>query len=61
MMMKTCPSVSCWKQRNSPAGKMKMSISRSKKNDGHAVGWCSDTDAMIGTGQKTKDGGSVCD
>lgn len=26
-----------------------MSISKSKKKDGQAVGWCSETEAMMGT------------
>lgn len=49
MMTKTCPSDSFWKQRKIPAGKMKIIIWRSKKNDGQAVGWCSETEAMMGT------------
>ena len=31
-----------------PAGNMQTSMCRSKKNEVHVVGWCSDTLAMIG-------------
>lgn len=31
-----------------PAGKVQIKTWRSKKNDTHVVGWCSETDAMIG-------------
>ena len=32
----------------SPAGNVQIRMCRSKKKDTHVVGWCSDTDAMIG-------------
>jgi hypothetical protein len=38
MMIKRCSSRSSRKQRKTPAGKRKMSISRSKKKEGQAVG-----------------------
>lgn len=31
-----------------PAGKVAMRICRSKKNENQVVGWCSETDAIIG-------------
>jgi len=31
-----------------PAGKTQMRMCRSKKKETQVVGWCSDTDAMIG-------------
>ena len=31
-----------------PAGKAKMRKLRSMKKDGQAVGWCSETEAMMG-------------
>jgi len=31
-----------------PAGNTQTRMCRSKKNDTHVVGWCSDTDAIIG-------------
>lgn len=49
MMTKTWASDSFWKHRKMPAGKMKIIIWRSKKKDGQAVGWCSETEAMMGT------------
>ena len=48
MITNTCSSLSSLKQRITPAGKRKTRNWRSMKNDGQAVGWCSDTDAMIG-------------
>ena len=35
-------------QYQSPAGNTHASMWRSKKNENHVVGWCSDTEAMIG-------------
>lgn len=35
-------------QNHRPAGKVQTRMWRSKKKDTHVVGWCSDTDAMMG-------------
>ena len=45
---KTLSSVRCFMTNHIPAGNMQTSMCRSKKNDVHVVGWCSDTLAMIG-------------
>lgn len=45
---KTRSSLMFLMQNQSPAGKVQTRMWRSKKKDTHVVGWCSDTEAMIG-------------
>lgn len=45
---KTLSSLMFLIQNHSPAGKVHTRIWRSKKKETHVVGWCSDTEAMIG-------------
>ena len=42
------PSVKFWNKKNKPTGAKGTATCRSKKKDVHAVGWCSDTEAMMG-------------
>ena len=44
----TLSSVRCFMTNHIPAGNMQTSMCRSKKNEVHVVGWCSDTLAIIG-------------
>ena len=46
--LKTRSSLMSLMTNQSPAGKTQLRMCRSKKNATHVVGWCSETDAMIG-------------
>lgn len=48
LLPKTLSSLMFLIQNHSPAGKVHTRICRSKKKETHVVGWCSDTEAMIG-------------
>lgn len=45
---KTRSSLMFLMQNHRPAGKVHTRMCRSKKNDTQVVGWCSDTEAMMG-------------
>lgn len=45
---KTRSSLMFFMQNQRPAGNVHTRMCRSKKNDTQVVGWCSDTEAMMG-------------
>lgn len=48
LLPKTRSSLMFLMQNQRPAGKVHTRMWRSKKKDTQVVGWCSDTDAIIG-------------
>lgn len=48
ILPKTRSSLMFFMQNQRPAGNVQTRMCRSKKNETQVVGWCSDTDAMIG-------------